>query len=254
MMRNVSVLLRILLKGWINLPLYLIRPTPTELRLATDSLISILFGQLISVTALSILTGLAVGLAFFVFRAVPISIVLDLDALSAKAIRSAVIQALVPFLLSVLVGGTVAVQLAVRTGRLMANGQVDALETMGADPYRYLAYPTIFGLALAALPITAWGTCCTVMSIGVVTDLLLPSATPYILETLPNLLGSRDLIWGAFQLFLGTSILVAMACTIGSNGRARTGWIERSGSATFTWSILVPAAIVVLALLARHKS
>jgi phospholipid/cholesterol/gamma-HCH transport system permease protein len=90
------------------------------------------------------------------------------DIFVADGVAIGITRELGPLMVAVVASGRSGAAFAAELGTMRVSEEVDALRTIGLDPYRYLVLPRVFGLALMLPLLTLLGDACAIAGGAVV--------------------------------------------------------------------------------------
>ena len=161
----------------------------------------------------------------------------------ADLVGLSVTRELAPLMTAIIVAGRSGAAFSAELGTMRVNEEIDALRTLGLDPYHFLVFPRVIALVLVLPLLTILADVAGVAG-GLLVALLhldVPLQA-YLLQT-RNVVHSWDVFSGILKtLFFGTSIAL-IAC---QRGLATTGGAEGVGRATTSAVVTSLFAIVVL--------
>ena len=190
------------------------------------------------VLILNFLVGLVTG-----FQAAVQLVQFGANIYVADLVGLSVTRELAPLMTAIIVAGRSGAAFSAELGTMRVGEEVDALRTLGLDPYHFLVFPRVITLLLV-LPLL------TILAdvAGIAGGLLVAllgldlTFTTYLLET-QKAVHTWDVFSGVLKaLFFGTSIAL-VAC---AKGLATSGGAEGVGRATTSAVVTSLFAIVVL--------
>jgi phospholipid/cholesterol/gamma-HCH transport system permease protein len=161
----------------------------------------------------------------------------------ADLVGLSVTRELAPLMTAIIVAGRSGAAFSAELGTMRVNEEIDALRTLGLDPYHFLVFPRVIALVLVLPLLTILADVAGVAG-GLLVALLhldVPLQA-YLLQT-RNVVHSWDVFSGILKtVFFATSIAL-IAC---QRGLATTGGAEGVGRATTSAVVTSLFAIVVL--------
>jgi len=161
----------------------------------------------------------------------------------ADLVGLSVTRELAPLMTAIIIAGRSGAAFSAELGTMRVNEEIDALRTLGLDPYHFLVFPRVIALVLV-LPLLAILADVAGIAGGLLVALLHLDVTleAYLLQT-RNAVHAWDVFSGILKtLFFGTSIAL-IAC---QRGLATSGGAEGVGRATTSAVVTSLFAIVVL--------
>jgi phospholipid/cholesterol/gamma-HCH transport system permease protein len=161
----------------------------------------------------------------------------------ADLVGLSVTRELAPLMTAIIVAGRSGAAYSAELGTMRVDEEIDALRTMGLDPYHFLVFPRVITLLLV-LPLLTILADVAAIAGGLLVALLRLDLTvaAYLAET-QNAVHTWDVFSGILKtLFFGTSIAL-IAC---ERGLSTTGGAEGVGRATTSAVVTSLFAIVVL--------
>ncbi|HVP30059.1 MAG TPA: MlaE family lipid ABC transporter permease subunit, partial [Myxococcota bacterium] len=161
----------------------------------------------------------------------------------ADLVGLSVTRELAPLMTAILVAGRSGAAFSAELGTMRVGEEVDALRTLGLDPYHFLVFPRVLALVLVLPLLTILADVAGVAG-GLLVALLRLDLTPaaYLLET-QNAVHAWDVFSGLLKApFFGASIAL-IAC---KRGLATSGGAEGVGRATTSAVVTSLFAIIVL--------
>jgi phospholipid/cholesterol/gamma-HCH transport system permease protein len=153
-----------------------------------------------------------------------------------------IVRELGPVLAAVMLAGRVSAAIAAEIGAMRATEQIDALQTLSTDPFRYLIAPRLIAAVLTLPFLTVVADIIGVMGGWIVATRTLGfSGAVYITNTW-NFLQSWDIVSGLIKAAVFGFIVALMGCY---HGFTATGGARGVGRATT--HAVVSAAILIFA-------
>lgn len=190
------------------------------------------------------LTGAFIGMvlavqSYFQFRQ------LGLETRLGGVINMSLVRELGPVLAATMLAGRVGSAMAAELGTMRVTEQIDALDSMGANPIRYLVVPRLIACALLIPPLTVMADFMGVIGGYFYSIYLLDIDSHHYWFNAREFVGSWDLFTGLFKsLFFGTAIAL-ISCHRGFRCDAGAEGVGRAATAAFVYSFV---AILVLDL------
>jgi len=165
------------------------------------------------------------------------------DILVADLVGLSITRELGPLMTAIIVAGRSGAAFAAELGTMKVSEEIDALRTIGLDPYRYLVFPRAIGLVLA-LPLLTILADIVGLAGGLAASLMVLDLTPsaYLLET------ERAVDW--IDVFTGVGKSVVFAAAIAfiacQRGMTTSGGAEGVGRSTTSAVVTTLFALVLL--------
>jgi len=146
-----------------------------------------------------------------------------------SVIGKSVVIELGPVLTALVVAGRVGASIAAELGTMRVTEQIDALETIGISPIRYLAVPRFMAGMIMLPVVTIFSDFLAIAGAYVVANLSLDVSSNVFMEGLRLFFHLRDVLGGLLKsLFFGV-VIATMGCYFGFNAE---GGAEGVGRAT----------------------
>ncbi len=226
-----------------------LREIHKALGLTAQALIYVGLGSLPLVALTSAFTGMvaAVQTAYQIKDYVPM---LYLGAGVAKA----VLIELGPVLTALVLAGRVGAGFAAELGTMRVTEQIDALELMGIDPYRFLALPRFLACLIAVPALTVFSEAVALLGAVVVARVGLNVPVEVFTQGMRMFFAFRDLWGGLVKAFTFGLIIATMGVYFGYNAkRGAVGVGKATTQAVVASSLLILAADYVLGTLLFGK-
>ena len=172
-----------------------------------------------------------------------------LQYLGSATLKMVVIE-LGPVLTGLIIAGRVSASIAAELGTMKVTEQIDALESLGISPIRYLAVPRFFANLLMMPVLVTLADFIAMMGAAFVATALIGMTSAMFWNQIPSFFAVYDVMAGIIKSFVFGAITALMGCHIGFSTR---GGAEGVGLATiraFVWScILILVMDYVLAMI-----
>lgn len=172
-----------------------------------------------------------------------------LQYLGSATLKAVVIE-LGPVLTALIIAGRVSASIAAELGTMKVTEQIDAMESLGISPVRYLAVPRFFANLLMMPVLVTLADFIAMMGASFVATAMLGMTTAMFWNQIPTFFEVYDVVAGLIKAFVFGAITALMGCHIGF---ATQGGAEGVGLATiraFVWScILILVNDYVLAMI-----
>ncbi|MCF8261457.1 MAG: ABC transporter permease [Melioribacteraceae bacterium] len=159
------------------------------------------------------------------------------------ATSRAIITELGPVLTAIVIAGRVGASIAAELGSMKVTEQIDALETMGINPTRYLAAPRFFA-ALFMMPILiVFANSIAIGGAYIISNYFLGVSFAVFFESVQRFFSMFDFFFGLVKgLFFGGATAL-LGCHIGFRTE---GGAEGVGESTIRSFVLASASILIL--------
>ncbi len=159
-----------------------------------------------------------------------------------QAVGKAVVIELAPVLSAIVLAGRVGAGIAAELGTMKVTEQIDALETMGISPIRYLVQPRILACVVMVPFLVVFANFIAIMGALAVSVIGVDISTEMFLNGFRNSFKIGDFINGLIKAGVFGLIIGTVGCYEGFNTR---GGAEGVGSAT-TNSVVISSALVLV--------
>lgn len=159
-----------------------------------------------------------------------------------QAVGKAVVIELAPVLSAIVLAGRVGAGIAAELGTMKVTEQIDALETMGISPVRYLIQPRILACVVMVPFLVVFANFIAIMGALVVSVIGVDISTEMFLNGFRNSFKIGDFINGLIKAGVFGLIIGTVGCYEGFNAR---GGAEGVGSAT-TNSVVISSVLVLV--------
>lgn len=158
------------------------------------------------------------------------------------ATSKAIITELGPVLTGIVIAGRVGASMAAEIGTMKVTEQIDALETMGISPVRYLAMPRFFATILTMPVLITFANVIAVFGAFVISNYFLGVSFDLYFESVKRFFEFSDFLFGMVKGVIFGAFTSLLGCHIGFNTK---GGAEGVGLATIR-SFVVTAAIILI--------
>jgi phospholipid/cholesterol/gamma-HCH transport system permease protein len=155
--------------------------------------------------------------------------------------KSVVIE-LGPVLTALVVGGRVGAMIAAELGTMRVTEQVDAMETMGISPVRFLVVPRILAALLMLPALTIFADVVAIFGGYLVAILTLDVSSHTFVSGLKLYFKTQDVISGLIKAFFFGGIIATMGCYFGLRSE---GGAEGVGVAT-THAVVASCLLILI--------
>jgi phospholipid/cholesterol/gamma-HCH transport system permease protein len=164
------------------------------------------------------------------------------EQIMPQVVALGIVRELGPVLAAVMLAGRVSAAIAAEIGAMRATEQIDALQTLSTDPFRYLIAPRLVAAVVTLPMLTVVADIIGVLGGWIVATRTLGfSGAVYITNTW-NFLQSWDIVSGLIKAAVFGFLVALMGCSHGFNA---TGGARGVGRATT--HAVVSAAILIFA-------
>lgn len=161
--------------------------------------------------------GFLTGLIIAFEAAQPLKL-LGAEAFVANTIGIIVLRELGPLMTAIVVAGRSGPALAAELGMMKVNEELNALETMGLDPIRFLVVQRVVALTFLAPVLTAYA-----MAVGVLGGVVVMSAMGFPVAVtwsqLQGAVGAHDVLVGISKGFVFGTLIAGLSCLRGLQAR-----------------------------------
>jgi phospholipid/cholesterol/gamma-HCH transport system permease protein len=176
------------------------------------------------------------------------------EQIMPQVVALGIVRELGPVLAAVMLAGRVSAAIAAEIGAMRATEQIDALQTLSTDPYRYLIAPRLLAAVITLPMLTLVADIIGILGGWLVATRTLGfSSTVYVTNTW-NFLQSWDIVSGLLKAAVFGFLVALMGCYHGftSSGGAR-GVGRATTDAVVSAAILIFAADYLLTSLFTHS-
>ncbi len=158
------------------------------------------------------------------------------------ATSRAIITELGPVLTAIVIAGRVGASIAAEIGSMKVTEQIDALETMGISPVRYLAMPRFFAAIFMMPVLVTIANVIAVMGAYVISDFFLGVSFNVFFDSVKRFFEMGDFIFGMIKGVIFGGLTALLGCHIGFNTQ---GGAEGVGNATIRSFVITSALILI---------
>lgn len=159
------------------------------------------------------------------------------------ATSRAIITELGPVLTAIVIAGRVGASIAAELGSMKVTEQIDALETMGISPIRFLATPRFFASILMMPVLVVFANAIAIIGAYFISNLFMGVSFNVFFESVRRYFEFNDLIFGLVKGMLFGGVTSLLGCHIGFKTE---GGAEGVGLSTIRSFVLSSAMILVL--------
>jgi phospholipid/cholesterol/gamma-HCH transport system permease protein len=149
---------------------------------------------------------------------------------------------LAPVLSGFIVAGRSASAMAAELGAMRVSGQVDALEVMAVDPYRYLCLPRVLGMTLALPVLVVVTEVVAILTALFISSTLLEISASTFTYGVTHFFMMRDFFGGLAKAVLFGLVIAVSGCYFGFRV---DGGAEQVGRAATT-SVVLSATLILI--------
>jgi phospholipid/cholesterol/gamma-HCH transport system permease protein len=191
------------------------------------------------------LTGTFIGMvlavqSYFTFRD------LGLETRLGAVINMTLVRELGPVLAATMLAGRVGCAMAAELGTMRVTEQIDALESMGADPVHYLVVPRFLACLLMIPTLTIMADFMGVVGGYVYSVNFLSIDMHHYWHNSQRFVNSFDLFSGIFKSFFFGGAIALTSCYRGFNCTPGAEGVGRAATAAFVWSFVLILIIDLL--------
>jgi len=186
----------------------------------------------------SLFTGMVLALQT-AYQLQKISAELYIGALVALSM----VRELGPVLTALVIAGRVGAAITAEMGTMRVTEQIDALQTLGADPIKYLAVPRLVALALMLPLLTIYADVIGILGGWLVGVYKLGIGSALYMNMTWDALRFKDVSTGLFKAFVFALIIATIACY---EGFVTEGGAEGVGRST-TLSVVISFILIIAA-------
>ncbi|MDQ7818361.1 MAG: ABC transporter permease [Melioribacteraceae bacterium] len=155
----------------------------------------------------------------------------------------AIITELGPVLTAIVIAGRVGASIAAELGSMKVTEQIDALDTMGISPSRFLATPRFFAAIIMMPILVVLANSIAVMGAFFISNLFLGVSFNVFFESVRRYFEFNDLIFGLIKGMMFGGITALLGCHIGFKTE---GGAEGVGLSTIRSFVLSSAMILII--------
>jgi phospholipid/cholesterol/gamma-HCH transport system permease protein len=159
------------------------------------------------------------------------------------ATSRAIITELGPVLTAIIIAGRVGASIAAELGSMKVSEQIDALETMGISPVRYLAMPRFFASVLMMPVLIVFANIIAVAGAYVISNFFLDVSYTLFFDSVKRYFLISDFMFGLLKGVVFGGVTALLGCHI---GLTTTGGAEGVGLSTIRSFVLSAALILIL--------
>lgn len=184
------------------------------------------------------LTGTFIGMvlavqSYFTFRQ------LGLETRLGAVINMTLVRELGPVLAATMLAGRVGCAMAAELGTMRVTEQIDALESMGANPIHYLVVPRFLACLLMIPTLTIMADFMGVVGGYVYSVNFLSIDQHHYWHNSQRFVNSFDLFSGIFKSFFFGGAIAMVSCYRGFNCTPGAEGVGRAATASFVWSFVL---------------
>lgn len=174
---------------------------------------------------------------------------LGLETRLGAVINMSLVRELGPVLAATMLAGRIGCRLAAQLGTMRVTEQIDALDSMGANPIHYLVVPRFLACCLLIPSLTVMADFMGVVSGYIYSIFVLDIDKHHYLANSQQFVGTWDFITGVFKSFFFGAIIALISCHRGFHCRAGAEGVGQAATGAFVHSfVLILATDLVLNL------
>jgi len=159
------------------------------------------------------------------------------------ATSRAIITELGPVLTAIVIAGRVGASIAAELGSMKVTEQIDALETMGISPIRFLATPRFFASIIMMPVLIVFANAIAIIGAYFISNLFMGVSFNVFFESVRRYFEFSDLIFGLVKGMFFGGVTSLLGCHIGFKTE---GGAEGVGNSTIRSFVLSSAMILIL--------
>lgn len=159
------------------------------------------------------------------------------------ATSRAIITELGPVLTAIVIAGRVGASIAAELGSMKVTEQIDALETMGISPIRFLATPRFFASIIMMPVLVVFANAIAIIGAYFISNLFMGVSFNVFFESVRRYFEFSDLIFGLVKGMFFGGVTSLLGCHIGFKTE---GGAEGVGNSTIRSFVLSSAMILIL--------
>ncbi|HOI30979.1 MAG TPA: ABC transporter permease [Melioribacteraceae bacterium] len=159
------------------------------------------------------------------------------------ATSRAIITELGPVLTAIVIAGRVGASIAAEIGSMKVTEQIDALDTMGISPVRFLATPRFFAAVTMMPVLVVFANAIAVIGAYFISNLFLGVSYNVFFESVRRYFEFSDLIFGLIKGMIFGGVTALLGCHIGFKTE---GGAEGVGISTIRSFVLSSAMILII--------
>jgi len=159
------------------------------------------------------------------------------------ATSRAIITELGPVLTGIIIAGRIGASIAAELGSMKVTEQIDALETMGISPVRYLAMPRFLASIIMLPVLIIFANTIAVFGAYLVSNFFLDVSYAVFFDSVKRFFTMSDFIFGMFKGMVFGGVTALLGCHIGFRTE---GGAEGVGQSTIRSFVVSSATILIL--------
>ncbi len=159
------------------------------------------------------------------------------------ATSRAIITELGPVLTAIVIAGRVGASIAAELGSMKVTEQIDALDTMGISPVRFLATPRFFAAIIMMPVLVVFANLIAIIGAYFISNLFLGVSFNVSFESVRRYFEFSDLLFGLTKGMMFGGVTALLGCHIGLKTE---GGAEGVGNSTIRSFVLSSAMILIL--------
>lgn len=164
---------------------------------------------------------------------------IGMETQMGAVINMSLVRELGPVLAATMLAGRVGSSMAAELGTMRVTEQIDALDSMGANPIHYLVVPRFLACLLMIPLLTIMADFMGIIGAGAYSVFLLGVDAYHYWENSRQFVSNFDMFVGLFKsIFFGGAIAL-IGCHRGFNSRAGAEGVGRAATSAFVYSFIV---------------
>jgi phospholipid/cholesterol/gamma-HCH transport system permease protein len=168
---------------------------------------------------------------------------LGLETRLGAVINMSLVRELGPVLAATMLAGRIGCRLAAQLGTMRVTEQIDALDSMGANPIHYLVVPRFLACFLLIPSLTIMADFMGVVSGYIYSIFILDIDKHHYLSNSQQFVGTWDFATGVFKSFFFGAIIALISCHRGFNCRPGAEGVGQAATAAFVHSFVFILAV-----------
>lgn len=171
---------------------------------------------------------------------------IGLEEQLGAVINSSLVRELGPVLAATMLAGRVGSAMAAVLGTMRVTEQIDALETMGADPVHYLVVPRFLACILLIPALTVMADFMGIVGGYFYSVIILGIDHAAYQNNSRDFVSGFDFFSGVFKSFFFGAVIAVVSCYRGFNCQPGAEGVGRAATASFVYSFVMILAIDLL--------
>ena len=164
-------------------------------------------------------------------------------SLIGSAVSRAIFIELGPVLTAIVIAGRVGASIAAELGTMKVTEQIDALESLGISPIRYLSTPRVMAATMMMPILTVFANIIAVLGAYIVANFFLDITGKVFFDSVKHFFHIKDVLAGLFKsiFFGGVTALIGVHVGLSTSGGA-----EGVGKSSIRAFVLSAALVLIL--------